>query len=223
MTVHRRVHASYIRSLDAYVRGKEALALKDSSLMSSPVPEFHPAHSFSSSTSSVGALDELDLPTLYDHQRKYVSALSKQLHSTETALPSERSTYGLSKDASITSESAASTASTSTARKSQLVTLSAPTTIKRELESQGPFRFQPGPVGALTAMEDVASDILYLCPFSDDAKRENKNIPAVGIVLISFTDGRVDVCLDLIKIEAVWTRSVSAYDMSSCPVDQTII
>lgn len=207
---NRRVHPSYIRSLEAYVRGKEALALKDSSLMSSPIPEFHPAHSFSSSSSSVGALDELDLPTLYDHQRKYVSALSKQLgnNSSSSSRSQASSTFGLAKDVSITSESAASMASSSTARKSQMVTLSAPNAIKRDLESQGPFRFQPAPADALTPWEDIASDIIYLCPFSDHGKKENKDIPAIGIVLIAFTDGRVDVSLDLVKVEAVWTRPV---------------
>lgn len=216
----RRVYSSYIYSLEAYVRGKEALALNDTSLMSSSAPEFHPAHSFSSSTSSISDLNDLDLPTVYDHQRKYISTLLKQLITKE--VPSQRppSTYGLRQDSSLASDTTASASFNanfqSTANK--LVTLHAPTTIKRSVESQGPFGFQPAPYGGLTEWDEMASDILYLTPFSDSSKRENQGLPAVGIMLLSFNDGRVEISLDLVKVEAIWSRPVRLISYLRCPI-----
>jgi hypothetical protein len=43
-----------------------------------------------------------------------------------------------------------------------------------------------------------------------DVKGKGKpsNAPPVGVLLVAYADGRIDVCLDLIKVEAVWMRPV---------------
>jgi nucleoporin NUP82 len=186
-------------------------------MMSSPTPTFYPSHSFSSSTSStVASFEELDLPTLYDHQRKYVAALSKQI-SDDDYPPSQTvsSSTGLTKDASISSVSTVSTISVSTksGATAQFVTLRAPTTIKLHPEPQGPFRFQPAPAPTSTPeWDEMATDVLYSCPFTEEANKSTKIPPTAGMLLVAFADGRVDVCLDLVKVEAVWSRPVSSND-----------
>ncbi|KAG8820318.1 hypothetical protein FRC17_010202 [Serendipita sp. 399] len=198
-----RVDPVFIRSLEAYVRGKEALAFNDSSLMSTPVPAFNPTSSFSSSTSSAPGMEELDLPSVYDHQRKYITTLSKQLPSDNSQQPETSST--LRRDISISSVSTISISSHSNPTTHSLVTLNAPTTIKLDLEAQGPFRFQPAPAPSPEPdWDELASDIIYLKLGSSDGKRSSTRTTAAGTILIAYADGRVDVCLDLVKVEAVW-------------------
>jgi nucleoporin NUP82 len=194
------------------VRGKEYLALKDRTMMSSPTPTFFPSNSFSSTSSTVASSEELDLPTLYDHQRKYVAALSKQIFEDDASSTRNLSSSGLTKEASISSVSTVSTVSVSTKSGAtlQFVTLKAPTTIKLDPEPQGPFRFQPAPAPTSTPeWDEMATDILYSCPFTDEANKSTKLPPTAGLLLVAFADGRVDVCLDLVKVEAVWSKPAS--------------
>lgn len=179
-------------------------------MMSSPTPTFYPSYSFSSSTSStVASFEELDLPTLYDHQRKYVAALCKQIPDEDQPSTKGLSSSTLTKDASISSVSTVSVSNKSGATV-QFVTLRAPNTIKLEPEPQGPFRFQPAPAPTSTPeWDEMATDIFYSCPFVEEVNKGGKLPPAAGLLLVAFADGRVDVCLDLVKVEAVWSRPVS--------------
>jgi nucleoporin NUP82 len=178
-------------------------------MMNSPTPAFHPSTAFSSSTSStITSTEELDLPTIYDHQRKYISTLTKQLpqeESTEVA-----TSNSLLKDSSISSVSTASVLSNKTRGPvSQLVTVNAPNNIKLEVEPQGPFRFQPAPApSSAPDWDETATDIFYSVPILQQDKPSKDKLISMGILLVAFADGRVDVCLDLIKVEAVWTRPV---------------
>ena len=175
----------------------------------SPTPTFFPSSSFSSVSSTVASVEELDLPTLYDHQRKYVAALCKQLPEDDTSHARNSST-GLKKDSSISSVSTVSTTSTKSGSIAQLVTLKAPATIKLDPEPQGPFRFQPTPAPTSTPeWDEMATDIFYSCPFINEANKSGKTPPTAGLLLVSFADGRVDVCLDLVKVEAVWATPAS--------------
>lgn len=252
--MHSRLDPVYIQSLEAYVRGKEALALQDSNFISSPTPEFRPSNSFASSTSSSISNQDQNLPVLYDHQRKYVNALSKQIPkdhdasnlgkavNVTTASPSKELLLsgsappktGLQKDLSTSStlstvsvsslpgDHGTTSLSRSGSYKNSTVTVTAPTTIKLELEPQGPFRFQPPPApSSMSDWDEVATDILYLVPFSsrsldksssrfvgEGKGKAKSSVPPVGVLLVAYADGRIDVCLDLIKVEAVWMRPV---------------
>ncbi|KAG9042788.1 hypothetical protein FS842_002063 [Serendipita sp. 407] len=173
--------------------------------MSTPIPAFNPTSSFSSSTSSTPGMEELDLPSIYDHQRKYIATLTKQL--PEEGSQQMATSFTLRKDVSISSVSTVSISSHSNTTGTQLVTLNAPTTIKLELEAQGPFRFQPAPAPSPEPeWDELASDIIYLKLASTDGKRSSAGATAAGTILIAYADGRVDVCLDLVKVEAVWCR-----------------
>jgi hypothetical protein len=54
-----------------------------------------------------------------------------------------------------------------------------------------------------------ATDIVYLAFGADDEESEGET-ERLGVILVAYQDGRVDVCLDVDKAEARWeTKSVS--------------
>lgn len=128
------------------------------------------------STSTSGKSSSPDsLTTLYDYQRKYVNALLKQLP-PGTAWPA-------------------------TAR---LVSMHPPTTIKNARARQGPFLLQPAPRNLEGSEGGDATDIVYMS-FGDDAAEESEGeTERLGLVLVAFQDGKVDVYLDVEKVEARW-------------------
>ncbi|RPD67026.1 hypothetical protein L226DRAFT_529416 [Lentinus tigrinus ALCF2SS1-7] len=129
----------------------------------------------SSSTNSGDSSSSDSLTTLYDYQHKYVSALIKQLP-PGTAWPA-------------------------TAR---LVPMHPPTTIKNSRARQGPFLLQPAPRLLEGSEGGDATDIVYMS-FGDDAAEESEGeTERLGLVLVSFQDGKVDLYLDVEKVEARW-------------------
>ncbi|THV08713.1 hypothetical protein K435DRAFT_959241 [Dendrothele bispora CBS 962.96] len=119
-----------------------------------------------------------NLSTLYDYQHKYISALIKQLP-PGTVFPSP----------------------------SRSVLMHPPTTIKSPPARQGPFLLQPSPRTLEGSEGGDATDITYL-NFSQDYDRdidgENGMTENLGVVLITYQDGKVDFCLDVEKVEARW-------------------
>ncbi|KAG9128345.1 hypothetical protein FRC07_000457 [Ceratobasidium sp. 392] len=73
---------------------------------------------------------------------------------------------------------------------------------------QGPFLLQPAPkeIG-----DGVASDIVYLgVEVEDNTASKNpqgNGTDLVPLVLIAYSDGKVDVCLDAEKVEAKWMKA----------------
>lgn len=124
--------------------------------------------------------------SLYDFQRKYVGGLMKQLPSG-TTFPSP----------------------------SRSVNVHPPRSFLNRPSRQGPFLLQPSPVELKGSPGGDASDILYVtiaCPSSDeDDVNEYKSAnERLDVVVIAFQDGRVDICLDLEKVEAKWeTKKVN--------------
>ncbi|EIW61231.1 uncharacterized protein TRAVEDRAFT_56601 [Trametes versicolor FP-101664 SS1] len=115
------------------------------------------------------------LTTVYDYQRKYVNALLKQLP-PGTAWPAT----------------------------TRLVPMHPPTTIKNTPARQGPFLLQPSPRNLAGSDGGDATDIVYLS-FGDDAAEESEGeTERLGLVLLSFQDGKVDLLLDVEKVEARW-------------------
>jgi nucleoporin NUP82 len=49
-----------------------------------------------------------------------------------------------------------------------------------------------------------ATDIAYLDFGNDDADGGEGETDSLGVVMIAFQDGKVDVCLDVEKVEARW-------------------
>ncbi|KAG9099424.1 hypothetical protein FRC06_005294 [Ceratobasidium sp. 370] len=73
---------------------------------------------------------------------------------------------------------------------------------------QGPFLLQPAPK---EFGDGVASDIIYLGIEVDDQVAskgvQSNGSDSVPLVLIAYSDGKVDVCLDVEKVEAKWMKA----------------
>ncbi|KAH7924035.1 hypothetical protein BV22DRAFT_1091637 [Leucogyrophana mollusca] len=115
------------------------------------------------------------LSTLYDYQRKYVSALIKQLP-PGTVFPAI----------------------------SRSVSMHPPSTIKSQPMRQGPFLLQPSPHLLEGSEGGDATDIAYLAFISDEEEDNEGETERLGIVMIAYQDGKIDVCLDVEKVEARW-------------------
>ncbi|THH33582.1 hypothetical protein EUX98_g536 [Antrodiella citrinella] len=145
------------------------------------------------SRSVLGASSSTSLSTLYEYQHKYVSALLRQLP-PGTAFPAT----------------------------SRPVPVHPPTTIKAKPIRQGPFLLQPAPRMLEGSEGADASDILYVA-FGGDEEDEESDTERLGVVLVAFQDGKVDVCLDVEKIEAKWEhRQHSGNDLPVLAVYETI-
>ena len=121
------------------------------------------------------------LSTTYSYQHKYISALLKQLP-PGTVFPAT----------------------------SRPVLLHPPTTVKSPPLRQGPFLLQPAPLILDGSEGGDATDILYLAFDKDDETDDDGETERLGVVLVVAQDGKVDVCLDVDKVEARWeNRQVS--------------
>ncbi|KAI6047305.1 hypothetical protein EDC04DRAFT_2622716 [Pisolithus marmoratus] len=151
MPKNASVPSSYVHALECFIAAKQEFLLQGTS----------------TSTST--------LSTLYDYQRKYVSALIRQLP-PGTVFPAV----------------------------SRPVPMHPPRTIKSEPLRQGPFLLQPSPRTLEGSEGGDATDIAYLAFTSDDDEGNEGETERLGIVMIPYQDGKVDVCLDVEKIEARW-------------------
>ncbi len=83
---------------------------------------------------------------------------------------------------------------------------------------QGPFLLQPAPLMLDGSEGGDATDILYLAFDKDDETDDDGETERLGVVLVVAQDGKVDVCLDVDKVEARWeNRQVS---MACSPNEQ---
>lgn len=151
MPKNASVPSSYVHALECFIAAKQEFLLQGTS----------------TSTSA--------LSTLYDYQRKYVSALVKQLP-PGTVFPAV----------------------------SRPVPMHLPHTIKSEPLRQGPFLLQPSPRTLEGSEGGDATDIACLAFTSDDDEGNEGETERLGIVMIAYQDGKVDVCLDVEKVEARW-------------------
>ncbi|KAF4574789.1 hypothetical protein EYR36_006139 [Pleurotus pulmonarius] len=104
---------------------------------------------------------------------------------------------------------------------SRSILMHPPSTIKPRALRQGPFLLQPSPRALEGSEGGDATDIIYVsCGSDEDESATNEQL---GIILIAFQDGKVDLCLDLEKIEAKWeTKHSSTQDLPMLAVYETI-
>jgi len=121
------------------------------------------------------------LAHLYDFQHRYVTALLKQLP-PGTVYPSI----------------------------SRPVPMHPPRGIKSPPVRQGPFLLQPSPRTIDGSEGGDATDIAYMAFGSDVEEGVAGETERLGLVLASFQDGRVDVYLDVEKVEARWEQKERA-------------
>ncbi|KAF9469037.1 hypothetical protein BDZ94DRAFT_1182915 [Collybia nuda] len=137
-----------------------------------------------------------NLSTIYDYQRKYVTALMKQLP-PGTVFPSA----------------------------SRSVLMHPPTTIKSIPARQGPFLLQPSPRILEGSEGGDTTDITYLAFGADeeDSDGDGGETEHLGVVMVAYQDGKIDVCLDVEKVEARWeTKQGGARDLPMLAVYETI-
>ncbi|KAL0949645.1 hypothetical protein HGRIS_009689 [Hohenbuehelia grisea] len=134
------------------------------------------------------------LSTMYDYQQKYISALTKQLP-PGTIFPST----------------------------SRSVLMHPPKTVQARPLRQGPFLLQPAPRILEGSEGGDATDITYLLFGTEDEDVVKEGEPEhLGVVLVAFQDGKVDVCLDVEKIEARWETKAPSPDLPMLAVYETI-
>ncbi|KAF8665610.1 hypothetical protein AX16_000066 [Volvariella volvacea WC 439] len=153
MPKNASIPSSYVHSLECFISAKQEFLSKDSSAASK------------------------DFSTLYDYQRKYVTALLKQLP-PGTVFPAT----------------------------SRSVPMHPPTTIKASPARQGPFLLQPSPRLLEGSEGGDATDIAYLTFGVDEDPNDADGAQTehLGVVLLAYQDGKVDLCLDVEKVEARW-------------------
>lgn len=114
---------------------------------------------------------------LYDFQHRYVTALLKQLP-PGTVYPAI----------------------------SRPVPMHPPRSTKSPPVRQGPFLLQPSPRTIDGSEGGDATDIAYVAFGSDVEEGVEGETERLGLVLAVFQDGRVDVYLDVEKVEARWAH-----------------
>ncbi|KAI0068934.1 hypothetical protein BV25DRAFT_1817857 [Artomyces pyxidatus] len=119
--------------------------------------------------------DSKTLTTTYDYQHKYITALLKQLP-----------------------------AGTDYPATSRSVRIHPPNTVKNQPLRQGPFLLQPEPCLLEGSEAGDATDITYLSFGSDSDPDDEGETERLGFVLIASQDGRINVCIDVDKVEARW-------------------
>lgn len=73
------------------------------------------------------------------------------------------------------------------------------------LARQGPFLFQPAPSDLDNGAESSACDIAYINYIGSRTESEDdQSLPGIGVLAVAFSDGKVDLCLEVEKVEARW-------------------
>ncbi|EJD53549.1 hypothetical protein AURDEDRAFT_80006 [Auricularia subglabra TFB-10046 SS5] len=83
--------------------------------------------------------------------------------------------------------------------------VAAPPPARFHVARQGPFLLQPEPHELAGSVSDDAVDIMYVGLQLKNVEKDSE-APAeqLGVILISWQDGKIDICLDLDKVEARW-------------------
>ncbi|KAF8318139.1 hypothetical protein DL93DRAFT_2054844 [Clavulina sp. PMI_390] len=187
---------AYLSGLEFFVASKREIIERG---ISSFIPSHHPPSSPFPNDSFTEQENE-ELAVMNDQQLKYVHALTKQMlreAGSEVSSPAD--------------------SSTSRSRNKTHVTVQPPKSTKYAVSRQGPFLLQPAPPELDGGLDDEpeACDIVYLeigdaqgeerAPQNEEVVNEKEKL---GVVVVVYQDGRVDLCLDIEKIEAQWDVNV---------------
>ncbi|KAF7985224.1 hypothetical protein HWV62_7864 [Athelia sp. TMB] len=106
---------------------------------------------------------------------------------------------------------------------SRSVLMHPPTTVSHRISRQGPFLLQPSPRILEGGEGGDATDIVYLAFGTDEDDEGEGETERLGVVLVAYQDGRVDVCLDVEKVEARWdSKTEYSRDLPMLAVYETI-
>ncbi|BGP53206.1 hypothetical protein JCM8202v2_000765 [Rhodotorula sphaerocarpa] len=144
------------------------------------------------------------LETRYNLQLAYVQSLSRQLASASAADKTrairQADTGGLSDNTSADGTSSSGRDGGEDAP----VRVTAPSRQNLAAVPQGPFLLQPAPAELVNGADDRAVDLAYLSSASMDRDEADptRSTGGLGVLLVAFRDGKVDVCLEVEKPEA---------------------
>ncbi|KAL5530163.1 hypothetical protein ACEPAF_6420 [Sanghuangporus sanghuang] len=136
--------------------------------------------------------------TLYDYQRKYVNGLLKQVPPVPSSPSVSRSVF-----------------------------IRTPKSFPGHPSRQGPFFLQPSPPELKESPGADATDIIYITLGSafagtdDQEDATSLSSERLGVILVAFQDGKVDVYLDLEKVEAKWDTTIITASLNSRPAITT--
>ncbi|GAA5879559.1 hypothetical protein JCM8547_003105 [Rhodosporidiobolus lusitaniae] len=213
------VPPSYIHSLAAFVSAKVDF-LAASEAASSALTRFDPSASTSSALATTSkALSRTiraSTPSFpapphtpaafskrYNLQQQYVHSLVRQ---TSTASSSFRAPSALEPEASLAGD----------AEEEDLdepVRVVLPSRSDFTPSLQGPFLLQPAPAELGNGAASLACDLSYLSysSFSSTTRKAGKGGEAsVGVLAVSYSDGKVDLCVEVEKVEARWEAEKDA-------------
>ncbi|KAJ8086450.1 hypothetical protein PM082_005273 [Marasmius tenuissimus] len=173
MPKNATVPSAYVHSLECFISAKQEFLAQTSSTSSS------------------------NLSTLYDYQRKYVTALIKQLP-PGTVFPAP----------------------------SRSVLMHPPSIVKSVPTRQGPFLLQPSPRMLDGSDGGDATDIAYLSlgrDYEKEAEDDESSAESLGFLLVTYQDGKVDLCVDVEKVEARWdSKQIASSDLPMLAVYESI-
>ncbi|GAA6029974.1 hypothetical protein JCM8097_009196 [Rhodosporidiobolus ruineniae] len=207
---------SYVRSLSAFVSAKmDFLAAADAA--TSALTRFDPSASTSSalatpskalsrstftSASPASTRTPPSLSKRYALQQQYVNSLVRQI----TAASSKPASSSLDPDALDGAEADVDP--------DQPVRVILPSRSDFTPSLQGPFLLQPAPAELDNGADCRACDIAYLqySPpnTSTGEKDESEQGSGLGVIAVAYSDGKVDLCLEVEKIEARWAAENDA-------------
>ncbi|GAA5873287.1 hypothetical protein JCM3774_005932 [Rhodotorula dairenensis] len=197
---------SYIEGLSAFVSTKvDYLSSSLSSSLNTTI-----THSSSSRmTDAATEAKRLDiLETRYNLQLAYVQSLSRQL-STATSGNAQQSI----RDGSAVSEDAGDDEPVDP---DSPVRVTAPSRPNLAARLQGPFLLQPAPAELDNGADDRASDLAYLSTSTSGlgAQAASGDQAGLGILVLAYKDGKVDICLEVEKPEARFVGEKNKTDRS---------
>lgn len=143
----------------------------------------------------------MEFASLYSRQLKYVNALVRQIPTTRSL--SKMPVLNVQMDESDTLEEDLD----------RMIAINAPTTFdgkSTKLKRQGPFLLQPAPRDLDTALDSAACDIAYINYSGTGAmstERVQEDDLELGVFVVSYSDGKVDICVEVEKVEAKWSTS----------------
>lgn len=183
---------SYVHSLATFVSSQSSLP------STTPSDPFLPNSSVCSTTSTTSHRPS-SAPIRSSLQQQYVNALLKQLSSS---LPSPDDDLDPSHSVDIT----------------------LPSILLRHTPApQGPFLLQPAPAELSNDAESFACDICFVNYSSTSlGASASESEDGLGVILVAFSDGKVDLCLVVEKVEGRWDAQDESEDSPSLAVYETI-
>ncbi|GAA5979084.1 hypothetical protein JCM10908_002799 [Rhodotorula pacifica] len=194
------VSPSYIRGLSAFVSTK--VDYLSSSLSSSLSKTIKPSLSSSYTSNAATEAKRLEiLETRYNLQLSYVQSLSRQLSSATSG-----NARSIRNGSDVAGEGEGDVEDDDEPTDPDApVRVTAPSRPNLTARVQGPFLMQPAPAELDNGADDRACDLVYLstgASSAPDSAVEADDKAGLGVLLLAFKDGKVDVCLEVEKPEA---------------------